>query len=65
MTTETDRSSRQFDPDEPWRWACPECGSVSIALQETSTECRVECDACHWCGAPTELLDRRETLVPI
>jgi predicted RNA-binding Zn-ribbon protein involved in translation (DUF1610 family) len=64
MSAHESPRSRLFDPDDPWRWACPECGSASIKHQEASEE-RLECNACHWCGVPSELLDRRETLVPI
>lgn len=49
------------DPDEPWRYRCPECGSMAIQHHRTPTkdERRFKC-GCGWYGLESELADARE-----
>lgn len=53
--------SRKPDPEEPWRYACPECGSVDVSHYATPTqnEPRFDCSRCYWCGRKSELEDKR------
>lgn len=53
--------ARKPDPDEPWRYACPDCGSVDLAHVPTSLpEARFRCGYCFWYGPESALVDRRE-----
>jgi rubredoxin len=49
------------DPDEPWRWRCPDCGSSNVdrELLHTDTE-RYKCSRCDWYGPVDELEDATE-----
>jgi hypothetical protein len=54
---------RRPDPSEPWRYACPECGSVDIMTEYViSKENRVSCkhSHCEWHGRVSDLVDRTE-----
>jgi predicted RNA-binding Zn-ribbon protein involved in translation (DUF1610 family) len=53
--------SAKPDPDEPWRFACPDCGSTDVSHRVTPTldRRRFECGRCHWYGWESELVDRR------
>jgi hypothetical protein len=55
-------TERKPDPDEPWRYACPECGSVDLTQNITPNcdESRFSCGACFWYGRRSELVDRQE-----
>lgn len=48
------------DPDQPWRYACPNCGSAGLtATPFDSTEDAVQCAACDWYGRESDLLDKK------
>jgi len=49
------------DPDEPWRYACPDCGSVNVQHQHTVTcdERRFQCQECNWYGVEPQLVDKQ------
>lgn len=47
------------DAREPWRYACPECGSVSIqGIYSVDGEPRYECQRCHAVTVAADLVDR-------
>lgn len=47
------------DPDEPWRYACPDCSSPSlIEYQTRSATDRYACDDCGSCWDFEQLEDR-------
>jgi len=50
-------------PDEPWRFACPDCGSVALveSLCSTLDEERYWCNRCSWYGLRSELHDKKAT----
>lgn len=48
----------RVDPDEPWRYVCPVCGSVQVRVcRNMTTEDGIYCDACHASGF--DPIDRR------
>lgn len=48
------------DPDEPWRFRCPDCGSTDVNRKPTQTteERRFECGVCAGYWPESELVDR-------
>jgi len=56
-------SDRKPAPDEPWRFACPDCESVALVEELCSTldEERYWCNRCYWYGPPAELRDKKAT----
>lgn len=49
------------DPDEPWRYACPSCGSPAVFSQGrlNSGEERYECSQCFSWLSEDNLVDRK------
>lgn len=49
-------------PAEPWRYACPDCGSVDLMTHVTPTvsHTSTSCQRCYWTGKRVELIDKRE-----
>jgi ribosomal protein S27AE len=49
------------DPEEPWRYACPECGSAAVFFKgHTNTgEERFECSKCFEWLSRDDLVDKK------
>jgi hypothetical protein len=51
-----ERDSRKPDPDEPWRYVCPDCGcQVSGQARAMNIRCR----GCEWTGEAADTWDKK------